>query len=166
MRHESAIDSDQSERAPAREHVLVVEVGDRRCAVAVETVRHVVRSVAIRTVAGVPRIVDGVIDVRGSIIPVLDLRQHFGLIAIPVSLTQHFVIVENRRRLLALRVDRAVDVIESAPRALEQAHRSRAAKAVAPGVIRTGDGLLLLHDFDRLLGPAEAELLYADGTST
>ena len=60
---------------------LLFELAAQRFAVALGDVIEVVRAVAIRRLPSAPAITLGIIDVRGEIIPVLDVRARFGLAA-------------------------------------------------------------------------------------
>ncbi|HEU0052651.1 MAG TPA: chemotaxis protein CheW, partial [Longimicrobium sp.] len=92
--------------------ILVFEVEGERYALDTGTVREVVRAVAVSRLPGAPPIVLGVIDVRGILVPVLDLRARFGLPPRAVDPAEHFVIAEAGERAVALRVDRTVGIAE------------------------------------------------------
>ena len=64
---------------------------------------------AVRHVPHAPETIEGVIEVRGVVIPVMDLRARFGLIATEASRERaKFIVVSVDGRILALRVDRIV----------------------------------------------------------
>lgn len=60
---------------------LVVTLGDESYGVPVLTVREIIRICPVTPVAGMPAHVRGVINLRGKIIPLVDLRTRFGLAA-------------------------------------------------------------------------------------
>ncbi|MGH7719193.1 MAG: chemotaxis protein CheW [Gemmatimonadaceae bacterium] len=139
--------------------ILVFELAGHRFGVSIERVREVVRAVEITPLPGAPQAVEGVIDVRGEVVPVFDLRARLGLGARRLHPDHHFVLAWARGRLAAMHVDRA-RWMASVPDG-EMAD----ARALAPhaeqitGVARMPDGLVLIHDLDLFLSPdEEAEL--------
>jgi len=124
-------------------------------------VREIVRAVAVAALPDAPEVVEGVVNYRGSLAPVLNVRSRFGLPPRPLDPTQHFVLAEAGSRLVALRVDRVLDVLEVPAEAVE------AGAAVAPGsrrtegVARLPDGLLVIHDLERFLSLDEGTALDA-----
>jgi len=99
----------------------------------------------------------GVINLRGQIVPVLDVRSHFGLPAVEPTDRTCIVVVHGTQAHGGLQagliVDAAVDVVrvglsELQPR--EQIDPAVAGTYVA-GVVRTKSGLAILLDVDRML---------------
>lgn len=147
--------------AAERSEVLRFEIGGLRCAVPLTHVREVVRAVAYTPLPGAPPVIEGVIDVRGEVVPVVNLAGRLGLETAPVRPSQVLVLVWTGERLVALRVDQ-VEWIE----ALEEddvrkiEHLMRGPVALA-GVGRMRDGLVLLQDPEALLQQAEIEAIDA-----
>ncbi|MGH7465356.1 MAG: chemotaxis protein CheW [Longimicrobiales bacterium] len=131
--------------------VLVVQLDDLRIGLPADVVREILAATTIAPLPAAPAIVEGVLNVRGLLVPVLDLRTRFGLRAVGVHPDQHFVIANAGARRVALRVDRALNVTSVAPEAFEAADR------VVPGVphvsalARLPDGVLVIHDLERFL---------------
>lgn len=90
--------------------VLVFEVAGRRFGLPVPCVRELVRAVTVVAVPGLPAAVEGVIDLRGRVVPVLDLRGYLGLPPRGVVPDDVLIITEPSGGPLALRVDRALDL--------------------------------------------------------
>jgi purine-binding chemotaxis protein CheW len=94
-------------------------------------------------------------------VPVLDLRARFRLPGRPVEPTDHFIVAWAGQRQVALRVDRALELVRVDPA------DSASAEAVLPGVeyvaqmVRCPAGLILIHDLNTFLTRAEAEALAA-----
>src|SRR5947207_2973246 len=91
--------------------ILIFEVGGQRFGLPVADVQEIVRAVPLLQLPGTPVGIEGVINVRGSVVPVLDIRRQFHLPARPLEYTDHLVIARVTDRLVALRVDRATDLI-------------------------------------------------------
>lgn len=141
--------------------LLVFALGEHRFAVPASSVVEVVRVVASAALPGAPAIVEGVINVRGALVPVLDIRARFGVPPISVDPEQHLIIARAGRCTVALRVDRALDLTTVAEDAVEAVERVAPGTPLVAGVARLPDGVLVIHDLDRFLALDEAVQLDA-----
>ena len=141
--------------------VLICEVGEHRLAVRFPDVREVLRAVAITHLPGAPQAVDGLVDVRGEVMPVLNARTRFGVAVRPLTPDEHFVAVMAATRTMLLRVDRVVDVAVIDDAATRGLHDLVVGPRYVSGVAAIGDGLALLHDPLAFLSQAESAELDA-----
>jgi purine-binding chemotaxis protein CheW len=139
--------------------VLVFEIDGRRFGVAAADVREVCRAVAVVPFPKAPPIVEGVVNVRGTAAPVLDIRARFGLAARPLHIADHLILAYAGRRLVGLRVDRAVDLVRIDSRNIDDARSITPAAGYVAGVAKLPDGLILIHDLSTFLSQAESEAL-------
>jgi purine-binding chemotaxis protein CheW len=146
--------------APGDEYLVFV-LENVRCAVRSEAVRRVLPAARIDRLPRLPGVVEGVVDVAGEVVPVVDLRGRFGLAPKPVAYTDHFIVTTSRRRSVVLRVDRALDVVRIDPAEVEAAESVVSAAGLLAGVARTPDGLLMIGDVEALLEQAEADEIAA-----
>jgi len=126
-----------------------------------DAIREIVRAVSISALPEAPAIVAGVINVRGTVIPVLDLRARFGANARPVQPSEHFIIVEGQQRAVALRVDRAVEMAQLDDSEVDAVTGVAAATPYVVGAVKMPDGLVLIHDPRAFLSEAESIALSA-----
>lgn len=145
----------------AQATLLVFLLHEARFAVRGEAVREVVRSVAVARLPDAPGIVEGVVNCRGRVVPVLDVRGRFGLPARPLDPDQHFVLADAGPRVVALRVDRALDLLEVSEDDIESAGSAAPGSRYTEGVARLPDGLLVIHDLERFLSLDEGARLDA-----
>ena len=138
------------------QHLLTFEVGASRFALRAGLVREVVRAVAIAALPKAPPIVEGIINFRGTLVPVLDIRQRFRLPPAPLALEQHLIIAQADGRLVALRVDRALDLVVVDEDAIESAARVAPGTEYVAGIAKLTDGLLVIHDLESFLSFEEA----------
>lgn len=129
-----------SSHAPVPTLLLLFKVDGRCCAVPVDTVREIVRAVAVDAVAGMPHAVDGVCQVRGKSVPVVSMRTRLGLTSRPVSASDYFILVELGSGLVALRVDEVMRLDTAPIEFLEAGHATMA------GLARLEEGTILVHD--------------------
>ncbi|HMI85136.1 MAG TPA: chemotaxis protein CheW [Polyangiaceae bacterium] len=139
--------------------LLVFDLGGRTYGLASSEVVELVRAVAIAPLPAAPRIVAGVINVRGRIVPVFDLRVRFGLPSPPVELTDHFIVTRARHRVVAIRTDRAMKLVTVARDDVMEAERIVSGTRYISGIARIADGVILIHDVDAFLSEAESATL-------
>jgi purine-binding chemotaxis protein CheW len=150
----------------SRRDVLLFGLDELRCAVDAAPVLEVVRAVTIRQLPGQPSFVAGVIDLRGRIVPVLDLRSRLGLRTKELALSDHFIITISRERRVALWVDAVDDVMALDWGAFVPAEGLIVGTRSLAGVARGAEGLLLIHDLSAFLTESEADALSVAGVGT
>jgi purine-binding chemotaxis protein CheW len=136
-------------------HLVVFELGAERYAAPIAMVREVVRVTDITRVPNGPAHVRGVMNLRGRILPVVELRTRVGLEAAELTPASRVVVAEVRGRTLGYLVDRVVQVTrlgEGSVLPAPEEVRSGSADAIS-GIARQGDQLLLLLELDRILNP-------------
>lgn len=138
--------------------ILTFEVAGRRFALEISDVREILRAVAVTPLPGAPVVVEGVIDLRGVLVPVLDLRRRLGLPRKPVVPSDHFIVTTAGARPAVLWVDRVLTLLEPPSGALDTAPDLTRAEFVA-GIVKLQDGLVLIQDLLRFLSPAEEAAL-------
>lgn len=141
--------------------ILTFRLARQRFAVPLGSVVEVVRAVAVTPLSQAAPIVDGVIDFRGTLIPVLDLGQRFGLPPRPVAPDQRFVIVRDPARLVGLRVDATEWLADLPDGALRPTEGLIQGEGPVSGAASLEDGIVLIHDVGRFLTAAEAHSLEA-----
>ncbi len=95
--------------------VLVAFVIDgHRYAVALGAVERVLPMVAVSPLPEAPAIALGVINVHGTIVPVVDVRRRFGLPARDFGVTTRLLLAHAGRRTLAVPADEVLGVVEVA----------------------------------------------------
>ena len=133
----------------------------RRFGLALGVVREVTRAAAVSALPQAPPIVEGVVNVRGTLVPVLDIRQRFGVPPAPVAPDQHLLIAQAGTRLVALRVDRAIALVAVDEAAIESATRVAPGAEYVAGLATLPDGVLVIHDLERFLSLDESRDLEA-----
>jgi purine-binding chemotaxis protein CheW len=140
-------------------HLVVFNLGREEYAVPIGQVREVVRVTDVTRVPHAPQHIRGVMNLRGRILPVLEVRSRLGLE--PAELTQRsrVVVAEIDRRMVGLLVDAVSQVTRLGERSVAappEEVRSAGGEAVT-GVARVDRRLLILLDLERLLRASGSE---------
>jgi purine-binding chemotaxis protein CheW len=152
-----------AERGDGDEFIQIVtcRLDREEFAVDILSVQEINRMVDITRVPKAPRFVEGVINLRGRIIPVLDLRRRFGVPDAERTSRSRIVVVNVRGRVVGLIVDSVTEVLRIPRSAVEPPPSlgSSVGAEFIQGVGRINDRLLTLLDLNRLLTPAEQAAL-------
>jgi len=139
--------------------VLVFEVAGQAYGLPTADVRELVRAVAITPLPNAPPAIEGVVDVRGQVLPVLDVRARFGLPARALDPSDHFIVATAGARGVILRVDRASHLALVDQSAVQAPDTLGASATYVAGVARIEGGLVLIHDLATFLSAAETAAL-------
>lgn len=149
----SAQAREETKAVEATEHLATFFLDKEEYGVDVRLVQEIIRVAEITPVPRAPEFIRGVINLRGRIIPVLDLKRKLGLGEVAVARATRIVVVRLRDRLIGLLVDGAsqvlkvpVSTIEAAPEEVVEidAHFIR-------GVAKLAERLIILIDLSRVL---------------
>ena len=136
--------------------LVVFILDDQRYALSLACVQRAIRVVAITPLPAVPAIVLGIIDLGGMIIPVINIRGRFNRPPRDVRLSDHLIIATAGKRTVALLVDETQGVIEASLESYAPAGEILPGLELVHGALKAEDGLILIHDLERLLS-LEAE---------
>lgn len=135
--------------------VVEFALGDQLYALPLPAVERIVRMVSITPLPQAPAIVLGVINVRGRVMPVLNLRRRFRLPERDLVLTDLLVIGRTATRPVALVVDEVAGVREYSSQQAVAACDIVPGIEHAEGVAKLTDGLVLIHNLDKFLSLEE-----------
>lgn len=141
--------------------VLVFEIAGQKYALPTEDVRELVRAVAITPLPSAPAAIEGVVNVRGRVLPVLDVRARFHLPPRVLDPADHFIVASAGPRGVILRVDRATHLAMIDESSIQAPETLGPSADYVAGVARVDDGLVLIHDLATFLTAAEAASLDA-----
>ena len=96
----------------AQFHLVTFSLGREEYGVEIASVQEIIRATGITPVPGAPRHVSGVINVRGKILPVIDLRKRFGLAEADADEAQRIIVVEMGAKRLGMLVDSVSQVLK------------------------------------------------------
>ncbi len=148
--------------SPARQTSIVqFDVDGQRIGLYATEVVEVLRAAAAAPLPGAPAVVTGLLNVRGALVPVFDVRSRFGLPPRPIRHTDHLILANTSSRRIAIGVDRVHGIVAIPSLDLQVARDLPAASKGVAGVARMGDGMMVIWDLGLFLTEAEAAELDA-----
>jgi purine-binding chemotaxis protein CheW len=147
--------------AAAEQQLVVFRLGEDYFAMLISNVNEIIRLQKITPVPKAPPFVEGVTNLRGRVIPVIDLRKRFGVAPQADGQSGRIIVVEQDARLLGMMVD-AVDEVLTVPASsiepVDEMVVSVDAQFLA-GIVRLEDRLIILLDQEQVLSAGEVSLL-------
>jgi purine-binding chemotaxis protein CheW len=133
---------------------VTFRVGSASYAVPADQVLHLESFESATHVPGAPPYVAGIVQVRGRLVPVVDLRARFGLPPIDHALDRRVIVVQVGTRIAGLLVDSAREVVQIDPAAYEKPPEiiEEQASGFVNGVATAAQRLFLLVDVPRIIG--------------
>jgi purine-binding chemotaxis protein CheW len=158
----TAIGPDARSEANGDELQLVVfQLGVELYGVEIACVHEIVRMQSITRVPRAPAFVEGVINLRGKVIPVIDLRHRFHLPAAAHTRASRIVVVEIGDQVVGLVVDGVSEVLRVNTTLIEPPSPVVAGidSEYLQGIARLPERLVVLLDLDRVLAREERRAL-------
>ena len=143
---------------------LTVRLADVQIALPVSSVKEILRSVELAPVPGAPPILEGALNLRGTLLPVIDLRRLLGLPGRPNDPGDSLVILNAASRTVAVRVESADEIEEVATASLASPASVSPVLAnmtALAGVAAREDGALVIFDPAAFLSQAEHDAIAA-----
>jgi purine-binding chemotaxis protein CheW len=141
--------------------LLRVRLGGAVLGLPARAVREVVRAVAVTPLPGSPAIIEGAVNVRGQIVPVIDVRARLSLPARSLDPDEFLVVFHAGARTLALRVDEVDDLVDVDDAAVEDSAALSPTLRGLAGLAAGGDGVLVIYDPAAFVSQAEMEAIGA-----
>jgi purine-binding chemotaxis protein CheW len=134
-------------------HIVGFQVGRETYGVQITSLHEIVRVPEITAVPDSPEYMEGVINLRGKIVSVLDLRKRLGAKTISSSKRNRILVVEHRGKLVGLMVDSASEVLKIPEADVEPAAAvfQDVGLNCVTGLGKHRGRLIVLLDMDRLL---------------
>jgi purine-binding chemotaxis protein CheW len=133
--------------------VVGFRIGNETFGVRIASVREIVRVPEITAVPSAPETIEGVINLRGKIIPVMDLRKRFGQSDIQSDKKNRILVVELDNKLVGLIVNAASEVLKIAPSEIEAPGNlfAEGESSYVTGVGKLKGRLIIILDITKLL---------------
>jgi len=125
--------------------------------VRIAVVESIIKLQPITAVPCSPAFVEGVTNLRGRVLPVIDLRKRFGLPAGESTKDTRIVVVEMNGTLVGMIVDAVSEVLRVPAESVEPPSpiMTTVDSAFITGIAKVGERLIILLDLEKVLSPEE-----------
>ncbi len=146
---------------PQLSQYLTLNLGQEEYAVDILSVREIRGWAPVTRIPQAPPYLLGVLNLRGAVVPVLDLRMRFGLPRVEYTANTVTVIIVIENRLFGVVADAVSDVLDVAVSDIRAVPDMGTAvdTQYLKGLTAVGDRMVLLLDADKLLQAQDAEML-------
>lgn len=145
----------------SEEQVVVFQLLDQVYGVDIALVHEIIRMEVITKIPRTPDFIEGIINLRGKIVPVIDLRKRFGLEKAEKTATSRIIVVEVNGNMIGMVVDAVLEVLRIPKNKIEppppMVHGIEA--VYLRGIALWGDRLIILFDLGKVLYDREKEQL-------
>ncbi|MCH8108680.1 MAG: chemotaxis protein CheW [Chloroflexi bacterium] len=154
-----AVDAAQEEK-----QLVVFDLDSESYGVDIGAVREIIRMQEITRVPRTPEFVEGVINLRGKVIPVVDLRKRFGLAVGEENKDNRIVVVDIGGQDIGVVVDAVTEVLRIPASAIEPPSSviTSADSEYLLGIAKLDDKMIILLELESVLSEKEKDLLSED----
>jgi len=137
--------------------LILFNLGRGNYGIPIENVFEIKKMEEITVVPKAPKFIEGVINLRGNVIPVVDLRKRFGMEKIDYSKKTKIIIVEIGKRQFGLIVDSVAEVVTLSNDQVEQSLPtvSGLKAEFINGIGKLNDKLIIILEISRILQSSE-----------
>lgn len=139
-------------------HMVGFRVGKEEFGVDILKVREIIRMVDITQIPSAPDFVEGIINLRGKVIPIIAMRKRFGLGQADASNHTRIMVMDLDDKLIGFIVDSVSEVIRISSEEIQPAPSvviGMAEQDCIAGVINHAERLLVALDLERMFSNAE-----------
>ena len=140
---------------------LAFELNKDIFAIDVLQVREILEYSKITRIPQLPEYIKGVINLRGSVVPVIDMREKFGMEKTEITIETCIIVVEveldNESTVIGAMVDKVEEVFELESKEIEPAPRmgTRLNTKFIRGMGRRDEEFIILLEIDKVFSTAE-----------
>ena len=149
---------------------LTFKLAEELFALDISTVREVLDYSRVTKVPQTPDFMRGVINLRGSVVPVVDMRRKFGMPEGDTTVNTCIIIVEvsvdGETTIMGAMADSVQEVLDLEPEAIEPPPRigTKLRTDFITGMGKREDGFLMILDIDQVFSAAELSLVQQTGS--
>ncbi len=137
--------------------IVIFELGGEQFGVGISAVESIVQMLPITQVPQSPTFVRGVTNLRGKVLPVIDLNRRFNIQAQAETNEQRIMVIHSGGTQAGIIVDRVTEVETIDPTQVEAAPAltRTAASGFVEGIVKLGERIIILLDLDKVLSTEE-----------
>ena len=138
---------------------LTFQLGEELYGVDILRVQEIKGYTTVTKIPNTPSYIKGVLNLRGTIVPIVELRTTFGMETIDYTMFTVIVVVVVRDRIMGLVVDSVSDVLNIRQKDIQASPEfgTKVDVSFLNGIGKSGDKLVALLNIDRLLSESELQ---------
>lgn len=138
----------------AEEQLVTFSLGSEEFGVDIMRVQEIIRIPSITRVPKAPDYVEGVINLRGNVIPVISLRNRFGMNRVEETDLSRIIVLQVQTKVFGIRVDAVTEVLHLDSEGIEPPPPIALGMDAQfiRGVGKIGERLLILLELDQIMG--------------
>jgi len=138
---------------------LTFQLGEELYGVDILRVQEIKGYTAVTKIPNTPSHIKGVLNLRGTIVPIVELRTKFGMPTIEYTMFTVIVVVVVKEKIMGLVVDAVSDVLNIDKKDIQPPPQFGAKVDIGflNGIGKSGDKLIALLDMDRLLSDGDMQ---------
>jgi purine-binding chemotaxis protein CheW len=130
---------------------IIFVLDDQRYALSVKSVNNIIRSVALTYLTDAPDLLLGLLNLRGTFIPVVNIREQLGLPPKGIQISNRIILAEASKYTIAFIADSVEDVMELEQKPLDQSvDIFPGIEKFFSGISHYNDHTVLIYDIDTL----------------
>ncbi|HHY37104.1 MAG TPA: purine-binding chemotaxis protein CheW [Firmicutes bacterium] len=139
--------------------VVIFKLGEEEYGIPILSVQEIIRPQTPTKLPNSPEFIKGIINLRGKVIPIVDLGRRFGLTPGADTGEQRFIVVEVRGNTVGIIVDSVTEVLAVAEENIKPPVENFASfdARYISGILALEERLIILIDIDKIF--LEDELL-------
>jgi len=139
--------------------LVLLAVDGQTYALHLEAVDRILRMAEVTPLPGAPDAVEGVVNIQGEVVAVVSIRRRLGLAHRSVAVSDSLVVARARARRVAIIAESVLGVVERPADAVVSSGDLARGIEHIEGVLKTSDGLVLIHDLERFFSAEEEQSL-------
>lgn len=130
------------------------KIGEEEYGIQIDKVKDIINVPVINSVLNSPSSILGMMNLRGKLIPVMDLRQRFNISVNQQTRKSRIMVVEIQNEQIGILVDQVTQVLKVNEEEMENAPKydSQVDEAFIQGIFNLNERLIILLDIDRVIG--------------
>ena len=152
------------ETIASEKQLVVFDLAAEAYGVDISSVREIIRMQDITKVPRTPEFVEGVINLRGKVIPVVDLRKRFGFDVEDATKDTRIVVVDISGQDIGVVVDAVTEVLRVSADAVEPPSSviTTADSEYLLGIVKLSTRLIILLDLEQALSSIDSAVIVAE----
>lgn len=144
---------------PENNNYLIFTIEEKKYALHINSVKRVFMPVEITVLPDGPAIFSGVINIRGTIVPVINMRKRLLLPEREIRLFERFIYAYFRKRGVILPVDEVTGLTEAGENDISSADDIFPGLKYIKGIMKLKNDIILIKDLEQFLSPDEVDYM-------